>query len=118
MLASLFQFSFLCVVALANLCLGFAIASRLGWGPRLAALFQFDQAIPIEPFKRGELQLAAIDVEEPTALERPTDGAEPDSVEPIVSNERTSEDADESDDGSWDSDVVNVSELTTATGGG
>ena len=44
MLASLFQFSFLCVVALANLCLGFAIASRLGWGRALSALLDFSQA--------------------------------------------------------------------------
>lgn len=42
MLASLFQFSFLCFVSLANLCLGFAIASRLGLGPSLAAFFRMD----------------------------------------------------------------------------
>jgi hypothetical protein len=41
-LTSLFQFSFLCVVALANFCLGFAIASRLGFGPSLAVLFQLE----------------------------------------------------------------------------
>lgn len=43
MLASMFQFSFLCIVSLANLCMGFAVASWLGWGPALSALFEFGQ---------------------------------------------------------------------------
>ncbi len=42
MLASFFQFGFLCVVALANLCLGFVIASRLGFGPSISALFELE----------------------------------------------------------------------------
>ena len=40
------QFSFLCVVALANLCLGFAIASRLGFGPSLSVLFRLEPTAP------------------------------------------------------------------------
>ncbi len=41
LLASFFKFSFLCVVAVVNLCAGFAIASWLGWGPAMSALFEF-----------------------------------------------------------------------------
>lgn len=43
MLASFIQFSFLCAVALANICLGFVIASRLGLGPSIAAFFELRQ---------------------------------------------------------------------------
>ena len=42
MLATLFEFSFLCLVAITNLCLGFALASRLGWGPPIALFFQLE----------------------------------------------------------------------------
>ncbi|MEO8494525.1 MAG: hypothetical protein ABI614_05620 [Planctomycetota bacterium] len=54
MLASLFQFSFLSVVALANLCLGFAIASWLGWGPPLSMLFEIDKTTAFDSSHTSE----------------------------------------------------------------
>jgi hypothetical protein len=59
--ASSFQFSFLCAVAVVNLGLGFAIASRLGWGPALSALL--------------EVGPAALDEDPETAADSGSDGA-------------------------------------------
>lgn len=68
-----FQFSFLCVVALANLCLGFAIASRLGFGPSLAALFQLESAPLGIPPVAPEVEMTAVKTEEPIAEESHTE---------------------------------------------
>jgi len=57
MVAPLFQFTFLCVVSLGNLCLGFAVASRLGLGPSLGALFHLEAATPALPIAAEEKSL-------------------------------------------------------------
>ena len=87
MLASLFQFSFLCVIALANLCLGFAIASRLGWGPDLGALFEFGQATATEHLATRDRAPRTSDEQQPAAEERATGFDASDSGEPIAAAE-------------------------------
>jgi hypothetical protein len=84
-----FQFSFLCVVALANLCLGFAIASRLGFGPPLGLFFQLETTIPACLPKSPELESKEAIVAEPVVDEEPTDNmttgtaAVPSQEEPV-----------------------------------
>ena len=106
MLASLFQFSFLCVISLANLCLGFAIASRLGWGPSLLGLFQLDRNVPTEYHPTRDPAPKAIDGEQLTAAELTSDADASDSVEPAAVD----------DDETEQSDVETKSELVTAAG--
>ncbi|HUG69635.1 MAG TPA: hypothetical protein VMM76_17925 [Pirellulaceae bacterium] len=65
----LFQFSFLCVVALVNLCLGFAIASRLGFGPSLAVLFGLEPTAPRLQADSPDRETTADKTEEPVADE-------------------------------------------------
>jgi hypothetical protein len=68
-----FQFSFLCVVALANLCLGFAIASRLGFGPPLGLFFQLETTIPACRPESPELEIEEAIVAKPVVDEEPAD---------------------------------------------
>lgn len=67
MVAPLFQFTFLCVVSLGNLCLGFVIASRLGLGPSLGALFQLEAAAPAMPFEMTDGATTLKVLQQPTA---------------------------------------------------
>jgi len=116
MLASLFQFSFLCVVALANLGLGFAIASRLGWGPSLVALFQLDQAAPSEHLKMLDRVRGVIERAKQAAAPGTTADAEPSFDEPATDVELTSDNAGPASDEPTDSDPVETSELAAAMG--